>query len=45
MTETHFVVAVVDDDASFREAVVWLLRANGYDGRPYGDADSFIAQQ
>jgi len=44
MTETPFVVAVVDDDASFREAIVWLLRANGYDARPYGDADSFITQ-
>lgn len=44
MTETPFVVAVVDDDAGFREAVVWLLRANGYDARPFGDAYSFIAQ-
>lgn len=44
MTETPFVVAVVDDDASFSEAIVWLLRANGYDARPYGDADSFIVQ-
>lgn len=44
MTEMPFVVAVVDDDASFREAIDWLLRANGYDARPYGDADSFIAQ-
>lgn len=44
MTETPFVVAVVDDDSSFREAIVWLLRTNGYDARPYGDADSFIAQ-
>lgn len=44
MTETPFVVAVVDDDASFREAIVWLLRTNGHDARPYGDAESFIAQ-
>ena len=44
MTEAPFAVAVVDDDASFREAIVWLLRANRYDARPYGDADSFIAQ-
>ncbi|MBR9972445.1 response regulator transcription factor [Magnetospirillum sulfuroxidans] len=44
MTEAPFVVAVVDDDASFREAIVWLLRTNGYDARPYGDADNFIAQ-
>jgi FixJ family two-component response regulator len=29
MTQTPFVVAVVDDDASFREAIVWLLRASG----------------
>lgn len=44
MTEAPFVVAVVDDDASFREAIVWLLRTNGHDARPYGDAESFIAQ-
>lgn len=44
MTETPFVVAVVDDDVNFREAIVWLLRANGLDARSYGDADSFIAQ-
>lgn len=44
MTERPFVVAVVDDDSSFREAIVWLLRANGYDARPHGDADSFTAQ-
>lgn len=44
VTEAPFVVVVVDDDASFREAIVWLLRANGYDARHYGDADSFMAQ-
>lgn len=44
MTDAPFVVAVVDDDASFSEAVVWLLRANGYDARSYGDAASFLTQ-
>lgn len=44
MTDAPFVVAVVDDDASFSEAIVWLLRANGYDARPYGDAESFLTQ-
>lgn len=44
MTDTPFLVAVVDDDPSFSEAIVWLMRANGYDARSYADADSFIAQ-
>ncbi|HVI51214.1 MAG TPA: response regulator [Candidatus Sulfotelmatobacter sp.] len=44
MSETPYLVAVVDDDPSFSEAIVWLLRANGYDARSYHDADSFIAQ-
>jgi FixJ family two-component response regulator len=42
MTEQPFTVAIVDDDASFSEAIVWLLRGNGYDVRHYGDACSFL---
>lgn len=40
--EQPFAVAVVDDDAGFREAIGWLLTANGYMVRSYGDAPSFI---
>ncbi len=42
--DTPFVVAIVDDDPEFCEAIRWLLRANGYDARCYGDATSFIEQ-
>ena len=41
--EPPFVVAVVDDDAGFRDAIGWLLKANGYVVRSYGDAPSFLA--
>jgi two-component system response regulator FixJ len=41
-SEQPFVVAVVDDDAGFREAIGWLLKANGYMVRSYGDAPSFL---
>lgn len=41
--EQPFVVAVVDDDAGFRDAISWLLKANGYMVRGYGDAPSFLA--
>lgn len=40
--EPPFVVAVVDDDAGFRDAIGWLLKANGYVVRSYGDALSFL---
>lgn len=42
-SEQPFVVAVVDDDAGFRDAIGWLLKANGYVVRSYGDAPSFLA--
>lgn len=41
-TDAPFVVALVDDDAGFREAIGWLLRANGYDVRSYADPTAFI---
>lgn len=41
--EPPFVVAVVDDDAGFRDAIGWLLKANGYVVRSYGNAPSFLA--
>jgi two-component system, LuxR family, response regulator FixJ len=42
--EPPFVVAIVDDDAGFRDAIGWLLKANGYVVRGYGDAPSFLAE-
>ncbi|WP_298679510.1 response regulator [uncultured Magnetospirillum sp.] len=41
--EPPFVVAIVDDDAGFRDAIGWLLKANGYGVRGYADAPSFLA--
>lgn len=40
--EPPFVVAIVDDDAGFLDAIGWLLKANGYTVRSYGDAPSFL---
>lgn len=42
LQEPPFVVAIVDDDAGFRDAIGWLLKANGYGVRGYGDAPSFL---
>lgn len=35
---------VVDDDDAFRNSLVALLEAAGYDCRPFGSADSFLAE-
>lgn len=35
---------VVDDDEAFRSSLVALLEAAGYDCRPFGSADSFLAE-
>ncbi|ARJ67057.1 hypothetical protein WV31_15965 [Magnetospirillum sp. ME-1] len=40
----RFTVAVVDDDESFREAVVWLLSSRSFNAAGYGDAASFFAK-
>lgn len=38
-----YVIAVIDDDESFREALAELLRSLGYDAREFASADEFIA--
>ncbi|OAN44748.1 hypothetical protein A6A04_07980 [Paramagnetospirillum marisnigri] len=38
----QYVVALVDDDAGFREALQWLLSSSGYDVRCYGALATFI---
>ncbi|MDO8605472.1 MAG: response regulator [Phaeospirillum sp.] len=42
--DVPFVVAIIDDDAGFRDAIGWLLRTNGYEVHCYADAASFIEQ-
>ncbi|HYO95782.1 MAG TPA: response regulator [Polyangiaceae bacterium] len=37
------VVCIVDDDESVRESLTGLLRSNGYDARPFGSAEEFLA--
>lgn len=37
-----FVVALVDDDAGFRQALQWLLDSSGYDVRCYDSLAAFI---
>jgi FixJ family two-component response regulator len=36
-------IAVVDDDESVREALPDLLRSFGYDVRPFGSAEDYLA--
>ena len=43
MSQQAPVIHVVDDDASFRRAVVRLLRAAGYETRGYGSAAELLA--
>jgi FixJ family two-component response regulator len=42
--DTMFTVFVVDDDAGVLKALSRLLRAKGYDVRPYGSPQEFLAQ-
>lgn len=42
--DAQFAVAVVDDDAGFREAVAWLLGKNGYAVQPYPDAATLLRE-
>jgi FixJ family two-component response regulator len=45
--ETHmaaeFLISIVDDDASMRDALVGLLRSLGYDARGFSSAEDFLA--
>lgn len=43
MTRTP-IVGIVDDDESVRESLTGLLRSNGYDARPFGSAEEFLAK-
>jgi FixJ family two-component response regulator len=45
MKETRPVVHVVDDDVSFRTAVLRLLRAAGHETRGYGSAAELLAAE
>jgi FixJ family two-component response regulator len=38
------IVGIVDDDESVRESLTGLLRSNGYDARPFGSAEEFLAK-
>lgn len=40
--ELPFIVALVDDDAGFREALQWLLTSAGYEVRCYDTVRSFV---
>lgn len=43
MTPTKPIIHIVDDDESFRKAVMRLLRAAGYETRSYASAAGFLA--
>jgi FixJ family two-component response regulator len=38
-------VAVIDDDASFRESLVRLIKSEGYHIIPFASADDFLADR
>jgi FixJ family two-component response regulator len=42
MTDGMFTVFLVDDDAGVRKALSRLLRAKGYDVRPFASAEEFL---
>jgi FixJ family two-component response regulator len=39
----EFLISIVDDDASMRDALVGLLRSLGYDARGFASAEDFLA--
>jgi FixJ family two-component response regulator len=39
------VIRVVDDDQAFRTAITRLLKAGGYEVRPYGSAGDFLLEE
>jgi FixJ family two-component response regulator len=43
MPPTHFLVALVDDDVSFREAITSLIRSCGFCVVAFDSAESFLA--
>lgn len=42
-TRNSAVIAIVDDDESFRAALATLLRSSGYRARTYSDAQDFLS--
>ncbi|TAN61320.1 MAG: response regulator transcription factor [Magnetospirillum sp.] len=42
LAECRFLVALVDDDSGFRDALQWLLTSSGYEVCCFGDAASFV---
>src|ERR1700756_3695796 len=38
-----FLISIVDDDASMRDALVGLLRSLGYDARGFASGEDFLA--
>ncbi len=38
-----YLISIVDDDTSMREALVGLVRSLGYDGRGFASAKDFLA--
>ena len=43
MDSAQPLIAVIDDDASLRRALVSLLRSEGYGAEGYGSAEAFLA--
>jgi RNA polymerase sigma factor (sigma-70 family) len=43
MSAPEATVHIVDDDASIRELLSWLMKRNGFSARVYPDARSFLA--
>jgi FixJ family two-component response regulator len=43
MTNTHLLIAVVDDDASVLRGLTRLLRARNFNAVPYASAQDFLA--
>jgi FixJ family two-component response regulator len=39
----EFLISIVDDDASMRDALVGLLRSLGYDAKGFASAEDFLA--
>jgi FixJ family two-component response regulator len=41
---THATIFVVDDDASLRQSLLWLLRSAGWHAEAFASADEFLAR-
>jgi FixJ family two-component response regulator len=43
MDQSHFLISVVDDNESIREALPDLLRTMGFDAEPFSAAETFLS--